>query len=192
MQPRPDSLRLRQRASWLFCVLIALFFASTGGSLYEGWQTGELKKRVIEPVKNILAEVPKTIAKIVEESPPPTPMPFVNSVTNVNIQTVTSDSNETVKVQRRNNGQNYRVEYVYPTAKPQTQTTSMGLNNDYFKEVEERSRQSREASLRWFEEARSRNAAQFEVDKAKMKADSDAWVQKMQAEAEQWKKEHGF
>ena len=157
----------------------------------EGKNPQDVAKGLAEKLRKD-AQLSKTIAKIGEETSIPTPVPLVNSVTNVDIQTVTSDLDGTVKVQNRNNGQNYRVEYIYPTAKPQTQSTSPTFNNDYFKDVEERSRQSREASLRWFEEAKARNATQFEAGKAKQKADSDAWVQKMQAEAEQWKKDHGF
>ncbi len=178
----------------VFLLLISAFFLTTGTSLYLGWTSGKLKARVVEPIKDSIKQISQTLVVSSEHNVIPTPESGVNSVTNINIQTITNDTEESVKVQRQGNSQNYRVEYVYPTVKPKAQTNSptFNFNNDYFNEVEERSRQAREESLRWFEEAKARNSAQFEADKARMDADQEAWFWDMQAKTEQWKKDHGF
>ena len=190
------------RARIIFLIVAVLAVASSITAIYKGFESGDLQKRFVEPVKTFGQNMVKSWEVALEPAP---------DVTTTFTYTATSSS--TVRV--NNNGKETTtnsVKYTAPKAiyvAPSQNASELfwqqaELNN---KEFEERVKQQRDASQKAYQERVSQMNAdyqkrvqqmnsQYEQNVQQGKAASEAWyqnaVQEQQKKLEEWKKSSGF
>ncbi|NCN06934.1 MAG: hypothetical protein GW946_03790 [Candidatus Pacebacteria bacterium] len=178
-----------ERASRIFPALFLLLFMLIVVTVYVGWKTGEIQKRIIEPVQAFRAHSISQLAREKEAE-------FVAK----RKKALTAESLLREFKEAQENDTNTVTtttvhSYISPSAPPPSNKTTTNFEfsqtnpsyepPDWFKE---RSAQSRAE----FEAKSAQSKAEFEAFSAQSKADFEKSKAESQAKIDAWKAENGF
>ena len=182
------------RAGIIFILFILITLLLGGSAVYAEYKTGEIGKKVIQPVKEMLAGIAKSLKS---EDKNTAESDIFISTSSATIR-VNEDLDLENTIRTGNKTTTTIKTTVYPTAKPANYNTKSYEQS--VQEMNEKAQKQYEEALKaqeaWSNQKQAENQAWFESASNQNKQQAQDWynaeVQKAKEATEQWKKDHGF
>lgn len=156
---------------FVFLILDTILFLSS--AIYVGATSGELRSKILDPLKKKTVELSVAVEKAMEEKPTPTPYPYYTNKTDSNT-TIKTESNVRININNRTStysGQKgysqTEIRWVYPTYQPGQSYEELKKAQDEWwaqvqKQNQELSNQSK-VSLEQFKQQSQQNLDNFKL-----------------------------
>lgn len=173
-----------KRARVFFVLILGLYFLTAGGFVYAGLKSGEIQKRIIEPLRENLEEV-RTIWKELSKpmptiAPRPTPTPAVR---------IYIDDKGGYRQGVYLSPTPIKNQYQYPL---ESYEEMKRKQDEWWNNVKEEHRKLSEEWAKELEEFKKKSEADLERAKKEGEEGLEAFREEQLKKQEEFKKEHGF